>query len=244
MSAGSTKADDDQFLGELAANEYAEGADMPFVLSDVPSLAGKSETVDKSKLTAFYRSLMTTRLFGKTSDDPKSTAYQYHLRYLELLDKSREHHNTWLVPFWNGLGFTAWDQSKGRLEKADSILAVAATPDTRKTAMAEFDAATAAYLVLPVGERKFTVITGLAKLVEQFVPIQKLAQDITDEIQARPEILAKGVGKASAIRASAALGGEKPWWQRQVDSHVDALRTHVLEKPPYAEKSNSLSVVD
>jgi hypothetical protein len=239
-----TKAEDDQFLGELSANEFAEGADMPFVLSDVPQLSGKSENVDKSKLTAFYRSLMTIRLFGKTTDDPKSPAFQYHLRYLELLDKSREHHNTWLVPFWNKLGFTAWDKSKARLEKADATLSTAATPDARAKAISEFDAATAAYLNLPVGERKFTVTTGLAKIVEQFAPIQKLAKDINDEIQAKPDILAKGVSKASAARASEALGGAKPWWQRRVDKHIDALKTHVMDEPPYAEEKNALSVVD
>jgi hypothetical protein len=239
-----TKADDDQFLGELAANEFAEGADMPFVLSDVPQLGGKDANVDKTKLSTFYRSLMTLRLFGKTTDDPKSPAFQFHLRYLQLLDKTREHHNTWLVPYWNVLGFTAWDRSKARLLRADASLSGASTAEGRAKAGGEFDAAATAYLDLAVGESRFTVLTGLAKVVEQYAPIRALAAALNADIQANPTILAKGVSKTSATRISQALGGVEPWWQRQVDRHVATLKRRVLDIPPYADRSHALQVVD
>ncbi|WP_347351799.1 DUF4157 domain-containing protein [Intrasporangium sp.] len=239
-----TKAEDDQFVGELAANEFVEGTDMPFVITDVPRLGGTNAKLDKDRLWAFYRSLMTVRLFGKTTDDPSSDAYQFHLKYLEVLDKTREHYNTWLVPYWNVLGFTAWSRSRQRLERADTALKAAGTPDAHTKATAEFDAATRAYLDLRVGDRGFTLVTGLAKLVEQFAPIRQLAQQINDAIAAKPEILAKGVSKASAIRAAEALGGDEPWWQREVDAHIDALKQHRLSIPPFADKADHLPVVD
>ena len=75
------------------------------------------------------------------------------LDYLEVLDKTREHYNTWLVPYWNVLGFTAWARSNQRLERADTALGAATTPDARAKATTEFDTATNAYLNLPVGDR-------------------------------------------------------------------------------------------
>jgi len=50
------------------------------------------------------------------------------------------------VPYWNVLGFTAWDRSKARLQRADTSLTAASTADRRVRAAGEFDAATTAWL--------------------------------------------------------------------------------------------------
>ncbi|MBK5248036.1 MAG: DUF4157 domain-containing protein [Actinomycetales bacterium] len=239
---GATRATDNRFLGELAANEFVENTDAPFLISDVPDLGGKSEKVDKDRLVAFYRSLMHTQLFGSVTGDPKSPYYQFHLRYLQLLEKTRAHHNTWLVPYWNVVAHPAWQQHRRALEQARSALLAAATPQAVTLAQQRFAAARTRYLSAAVDS--VTIPGGLTKVVDAAQPIQQLSGEIIDALTTKPEILAKGVSRASAARVAVTLDTAGPWWKAQIDSHLSDLGNDVLSPPPFAEEKDRLRVVD
>lgn len=240
----STRDADDQFMGELASVDFLEGTDMPFALTEVPRLGGRNATADKARLTRLYRSIVPRQLFGRPTRKVDDDAYQFHLRYLEVLGRIRAHHNTWLVPFWNIIGFTAWQRNHRRIADAAAALNAASGPDALRAATEHFDAATTAYLTTGVGPGGTSVQTGLAAVVAHFAPIQQLTRDLNDALRARPEILARGVRHTNALRIARALGGTDPWWQRQIQEHIDALHRHLVEPPPYAEAKDRLSVVD
>ena len=241
-SRGVARAREDQFLGELAANEFVEGTEAPFVIKDVPVLAGKSARVDKDQLSTFYRSLTRVRLFGPVTDDDKSPYYQFHLRYLDLLDRSRAHYNTYLVPYWNAVGHGAWNRNREPLELADEALVAATTPAATKKAREQFAEARKRYLATNIGG--FTIPSGLSKLVETHEPIRKLSHDINEAVKAKPDLIPRGISRASAARVAYVIDRTEPWWEAVIDQHLVDLRANRLSPPPFAERSDLLWVVD
>jgi hypothetical protein len=239
---GVAKAREDQFLGELAANELVEGTVAPFVISDVPVLRGKSERVDKDQLSAFYRSLARVNLFGPVTQDEKSPYYQFHLRYLELLDRTRVHHNTFLVPYWNVVGHGAWNRSSDQLRAAYDALSAATNPTAKRKAGEQFARARTRYLATDIGGH--TIPSGLTRVVKAFVPIQELAHDINEAVKAKPQLIPRGISRASAARVAHALDSTEPWWHELVERHLSDLRAATLNDPPFATRSDLLSVVD
>jgi len=102
-------ADDDQFIGELAAVHFIEGPlDMPFVLSDVPK-PGKTDIATQQSLWKEYQKVAKTDVFGPASSDKKSKGFLFHNRYLAITESYREWHNQSLVPFWNVTAPNSWD---------------------------------------------------------------------------------------------------------------------------------------
>jgi hypothetical protein len=237
-----TKADDDQFLGEMAADAFIAATDLPFVISEVPKLGGKSEKVDKDKLWGFYRSLMGKRLFGPVTQDPKRPEFQFHLRYLALLDKIREHHNIWLVPYWDAIGHVSWQRNKAALEQADTAMKAAVGPDAQKKATEQFEATAQRYLKMDVAGH--TVEEGYLKVLDAYGPIGTMSSTISVVIDNTPEVLAKGISKASSARLIEVLGSNSPWWDREISEHLAQTRKNRLSPPPFAEKKDLLFVVD
>jgi len=235
------KAREDQFLGELAANVFVEGTEAPFVISDVPVLSGKSERVDRAQLSTFYRSLMRLKLFGPITEDEKSPYYQFHLRYLELLDRTREHYNKKLVPLWYA-GHVAWHTKRAALERAERAVALAKTPDARAKAVQQFERIQDDYLdmkVAGVGD----ITTLLAAAITAHEPIRELSRQINEAIKAKPAVIPRGISRASAARVVALLSS-RPWWERVIDSHVNDLHRNTLSEPPFAKNEDLLWVVD
>ena len=235
------KAKEDQFLGELAANVFVEGTEAPFEISDVPLLSGKSERVDRAQLSTFYRSLMRLKLFGPITEDEKSPYYQFHLRYLELLDRTREHHNKTLVPLWY-VGHVAWNTKRVALERAERAVSSARTPDARAKATRQFERVQDDYLdmkVAGVGD----ITTLLAAAITAHAPIREQSRQINEAIKAKPGVIARGVSRASAARVVAVLSG-RPWWERVIDAHLNDLHSNTLSEPPFAKNEDLLWVVD
>ena len=115
-----TKGAEDQFLGELAADAFVPLTDIPFIVSAVPNLSGKSPRGPRCLVA------------GLPADPQQQAVRQDHPGREEPAvpvppslsqaprHRSQKHHNTFLVPFWNEVGHVAWGASKTALEKASA----------------------------------------------------------------------------------------------------------------------------
>jgi hypothetical protein len=239
----STGRSEDQFLGELAADTFVPLTDMPFIVSAVPKLSGGSPA-DRDVLWRSYQRTLNNKLFGRVTEDPKSPLYQFHLRYLKLLDMMRQHHNTYLVPFWNEVGYVAWQRSKLDLEKASSQQ-LSATAATRKAADDAFNKARDTYLDTDVAKRGLSVTFALKLVTDAYEPINKASLDITLEFTRHPELVGADARKASSDRLLTVFSPfTDPWWAREVQDHIGTLRAGTLVPPPYAEGKDLLGIVD
>ena len=173
--------------------------DTPYVVSAVPHLTG-TPTSDKASLWAAYQRTLPTKLFGKASDDPTSPNYQFHLRYLSLLKLAKAHYNQWLVPFWNSIANPAWTANRDALTKADAKRMAAKTPDEKKAAEAEFAAARTAYLGGTIGKTKLNIEELFTQVHDAYEVVVKESQSITNDVQAKPDIIGPAASRASTDR--------------------------------------------
>src|SRR5262249_40438753 len=106
-----------RFSGELMADAFLQGVDLPYKEADVVKTAGSPAQV-KEQLWKQYKSGIApaaARLFGPSVKDPKSPNYQFYLRYLKLLDLIKKHHNASLLLFWNVTAPKIWDENKAAI---------------------------------------------------------------------------------------------------------------------------------
>jgi hypothetical protein len=243
--AAHTKANDDQFYGELAADAFVPLTDMPMIVSDVPALGGKSEKADKDVLWRNYRKLVQSKLFGKASEDPKSPHYQFHLRYLKLLEMIKAHHNKFLVPFWDDLAHPAWGRARPGLEQANTALTAATTPKAKTAAEKDFDAKVKVYLKDKPRGLNLSVEQAFDKVQAAYGSITLESANITTDLQRSKDVLVPGVSKAASDRMLEMFDQfAEPAWARDVRSHISDMSQRILSPPPYAEKKDLLPVID
>jgi hypothetical protein len=225
-----------RFSGELMADAFLQGTDMPYKQADVVKPTGSAATM-KAKLWQQYTndiSPAADRLFGPSVKDPKSPNYQFYLRYLKLLGLLKEHHNASLVPFWNVTATNLWDANKAAIKTAFAALQTA-TPDKQAAAQATYDS---------------LVKTYETALEAQFRLVQQAAQPIITEqiaiqthIEAHPEVFAKGTEVASADRVRAmfeAVGVMAVWWEDSIYRHLSDLRSGARIEAPFEKPEQKL----
>lgn len=223
------KLDENQFLGELAAPLFISSVDMPFLVFDAPEPKGSDRDV-KRKLWQFYTTTATQSLFSARTRDPKSPAYQFHLRYLEVLQKNKEWYNTFLVPAWNVKAHGAWLKHRQALTTAFNRLKKAGSKE-KKAAREAYNGVVAPYMTKiqaafkPAMDAKSGLI---ATRVELSVDLDK-----------HPEVLAKGVRISPHERLD--LGD---WAMRVVLDYLTDLRRGQSIKPPFADKDDLLWPAD
>lgn len=235
---------DDEFYGELAADAFVPLTDAPYVVTAVPHLKG-TPAADKASMWATYQDALKHKLFGKVTEDATSPHYQFHLRYLALLELIKKHYNLFLVPFWNEFGHEAWKASRDALTTADAKRNAAKTPAERAAADAAFAAARDAYLNGPVGKSPLSVEAAFTKVETAYQEVVKVSQALTTDIQAHPEIVAKGASQASTDRMLEVFDPFiDPPWSRVVHRHFLDISGGLLNAPPYAERKSLLAPID
>jgi hypothetical protein len=122
--------DEEQFVGELATRDFVKGPlDTPFAMSDVPQ-PGATGVATQQGLWAEYQKIISKDVFGPATFDKTSPGYLFHNRYLGIMERYREWHDTAVVPFWNEQAPKVWKtledalKFKGRTEIPGSELAL------------------------------------------------------------------------------------------------------------------------
>jgi hypothetical protein len=239
-AARHTKKTDDEFLGELAADALIPLTDVPYLISDVPRLTGAA-VADKAALWAAYQKNLKHKLFGKVTEDPDSPQYQFHLRYLDLLEQAKHHYNTFLVPFWNLVGHPAWLAARDALMKTDAQRSAATTAAGKQSADASFRAAVSTYLDGKPGTATMSLIEAFGKTRDAFQAVLTAREQVTQDLQAHPEVAGPGISRASTARLLEVFNPFlAPWWSRDVEQHINDLRGGLLTQPPYAEDKQQL----
>jgi hypothetical protein len=229
-----------RFSGELMADAFLQGVDLPYKPTDVVKPAGSTATMKQQLWQQYTRDIAPAadRLFGPSVKDPKSPNYQFYLRYLKLLGLLKEHHNASLLPFWNITAPRLWDANKAAITKAFAELQKA-TPDKKAAAQAAYDSA---------------VKTYEDALDAQFTLVQQAAQPIIAEqiaiqthIAAHPEVFAPGTEVESSDRVTAmfeAVGVRGAWWEDSIYRHLSDLRSGTRIEAPFEKPEQKLMPIN
>ena len=233
-AATHTAKTDDEFYGELAADAFVPLTDVPYLVSQVPHLTGTAPAADKATLWAQYQKDLKHKLFSKTTEAPDSPLYQFHLRYLNMLEKSKRHYNQFVMPFWNNIGHPAWLASRDTLNRTQ----------TSKIA-SDFTTAVKDYTEGKPGSAQISLSDAFAATNAAYGDILKASGEITQEIQAHPEVVAPGASRASTDRLLVIFDPFfAPWWSREVQQHISDLRSGLLTVPPYADDNQLIVPLD
>ena len=244
--AAATAKNDEQFLAELAAMEFVPNTDMPFIVTNVPKLGGTSGAADRALLWRSYQGIVRNELFGPPSRDPKDPAYQFHLRYLEVLEDMKVHHNAFVVPYWNGVAHPAWVASRPALEQAETAIAAAKDPATRKKAEAAFDAEAQQVPAGRSAAASSSVKAAYDDVQQKFNPIRTKTATIVHELQTQPKIVAPRAGQASGDRLQETFKElAQPLWARESIEHFSQIGLRSVTPPPaFGDRKNQMDIVD
>jgi hypothetical protein len=231
--APSRKAETQQFLGELAGVLFIPSADLPFKLVDVPHLRGGPAAM-KRRLWRFYTATARTLLFGPQTRDRKSPHFQFHLRYLRVLEMTRTHFNTWVVPFWEAAHRT-WLAQGPELTRAWQRLQSAKTSQERTAAQNRYDSVAARYL----GEIK----QGQDKVELAQNPVILAQVEIVEYLNEHPEVLAARIPRTRSLRQEEVFG-DLAVWQEAVNDHLIAIQSRQKPDAPFARPEDLLKPID
>jgi hypothetical protein len=233
-AAAHTAKTDDEFYGELAADAFVPLTDVPYLVSQVPHLTGTASAADKSVLWAQYQKDLKHKLFSKTTEAPDSPLYQFHLHYLNMLEKSKRHYNQFVVPFWNNIGHPAWLASHDRLNR------------TQKSKIAsDFTTAATEYIEGRPGSAQISLSDAFAATNAAYGDVLTASGEITQAVQAHPQVVAPGANRASTDRLLVIFDPFfAPWWSREVQQHISDLRSGLLTVPPYADDNQLIVPLD
>jgi len=245
-AAAHTSKTDDEFYGELAADAFVPLTDVPFLVSEVPHLTGTAPAADKAALWAQYQKDLKHKLFSKTAEAPDSPLYQFHLRYLAMLEKSKRHYNQFVVPFWNHIAHPAWLSSRDALIRADAQRSSAKTAAEKANAASGFASAVKDYIEGKPGSAQLSLSEAFAATNAAYDnDVVNASEEITQEVQAHPEVVAPGASRASTNRLLEIFAPfVRPWWSREVQEHIDDLRNGQLTVPPYADDTQLIVPLD
>lgn len=226
-----------RFTGELMADAFIHGVDLPYIQYDVVKTS-KTPATAKSALWQQYSGTVAPtadKLFGPSVKDPKSPNYQCYLQYLKLLDLTRKHHNESLVKFWNVTASELWNKHKRAIVDADAAIRKA-KPDERVAAQAAYDAAVKAYAD--------PLQAALDTVRKDADPIIVAQAEIQAYLAAHPEVFGAGSEIASADRIEtmlATFGFGGAWWESQIFRHVLALQGRTSFEAPFEKPDQKLT---
>jgi Domain of unknown function (DUF4157) len=234
----SKKDETEQFLGELAGTEFISGTDLPFKMLDVPHLKGSPATM-KRDLWQFYTTMARTKLFGPKTKDPKSPHYQFHLKYLIVLEMMKEYFNTQVVPFWNA-AHKIWLIHEPGLSKAWQQLQSAKAGKEKNEAQHHYDELAQQY--------ENVIVKGLRVVEKAFEPSMKAQLEIVQYLKEHPEVIAKDIPTVHSERVEAVfnsvMGTYGQWWQRTVYDHLGDIRNRQKPDAPFAREQDLLGPID
>jgi hypothetical protein len=233
------KDEETQFVAELAGNEFISGADLPFKLIEVPKPKGDSKSIKQALWSVYTKQVAPTKLFGPDVNNPKSSLYQFHLKYLEVIQLIKAHFNKWLVPFWNETAHNAWLKHEPELTKGLAEVKGAKTVEQRDTAWANYDKSVQNYIG--------TVKPSFDVVEKNFEPVSAAQSEIFQTLQDHPEVVAKGIRTIHSARIEEIIG--TPWWSVDIYRHIsDLTNAKKVDRKkvdaPFARKQDMLQPID
>jgi hypothetical protein len=229
-----------RFVGEMAADAFISGVDIPYKEIEVAKLGG-SPAAMKAQLWQQYTTAVAPaadKLFGPSVKDPKSPNYQFYLHYLKLLGLVRDFHNNFLVLFWNVTANGLWDQHKDKINQAATALQ-RATGDQKVAAQKAYDDSAKKYA------DEFD--SAFQALQQKYQPVIAEQIEVQEHIRAHPEVFARGTEVESSDRVRAmfdALGFAGTWWETTIYDHLRDVRNATVKKVPFAGPDNKLFPVN
>lgn len=222
--------DEDQFLAELAGGEFISGVDLPYKLLEVPKPTGGPNNIKSDLWSAYTTKVAPTKLFGPETENPKSPVYQFHLKYLKVLELMKNHYNQSLVSFWNNVAFPMWKKHEPKLTAALAKMNGAKTDEEREQAKKAYNDLVQKYLA--------AVQPGFSAVETKFSPVIAAQVEITSELRQHPEALAKKVAVTYSPRVESIM--RTPWWSRDVYDHFSDLQNAVQVHAPFARPDDLL----
>jgi len=210
-TAPAGKADDEQFVGELAAADFIRGpVDMPFRVTDVPPPVQDAKA-EQRQLWADYQRVGTQDVFGPSSKKKDDPNYLFHLRYLELTEESRRIFNEVVVPFWNQAAPDAWDRLQAKLRAEPGKNAVGAPPRTTLTV---------ADVLTPLREYRGDFGEALKPVKARYDKYAEDERRLSERLRADPNLAKVGVRLSVAARGNLL-------WHYYWDSHAVSINTYM-----------------
>lgn len=199
---GKDPADDDQFMGEMAAEEFIPGAMMPFRLETVKPI--KDSKNYAGELWKFYMSNIVPDVFSKSVLQPTDKNYRLHLMYLEVLEMYKNFYNTSYRDFWNNTVVVEWKKNKSALQAA---------------AGDKFTTLFEAY--------KRPVMDAYNKADSDFYMIRNKLKEIEAIVKANPDMIASKTRVTDAARMVKVAGD---WMELQRDTAIDTNVNNMKDK--------------
>lgn len=188
-------ASHEQFLGEIAAELFIAAVDMPFRLVDAPQLKGT--TADVNTLWNFYQKSLMPDVFSKNTRNSKDKNYNFHLKYLAVMNTFKHYYNDTALKFWNGEVVPKFKARKADMLKAEAEMNKATTPEAHKAASDKLDTLFAAY------EKELEA--GMKKFEDDFAAVQKASDELNKEVADNPDAIAKGTPVSDSARVQTVL---------------------------------------
>jgi len=173
---------ENEFLGEMAADLYINGADQPYRMQTM------TDTITEASLWKFFMNQVVPDVFGVDRSG------DYHT----IIDMFKEFHNMYFVPFWNGFVFKNWPVAKPKLKVEQEKMAKAATAKERDAAKAEFNRLFTDY--------KKAVFAGFTPLLEKFAKVKNKVEELNKEMGATKGLTAANAKMSNSARQAAMLG--------------------------------------
>jgi len=209
-TAPAGKADEEQFLGELASTEFIRGPiDMPFRVTDVPPPV-KDAQAEQRQLWAYYQRVSTQDVFGPSSTKKGDPNYLFHTHYLELTEEGRRMFNEVVVPFWNTAAPDAWDRLQVKLAGDPAKRAPgAAAPTTLKVAD----------LLKPIGDYQHDFDDVMKPVKARYDRFADDERRLSARLRADPNLAKAGTRLSVGARANM-------FWTYYWDMHAARIKTY------------------
>lgn len=233
---GSNTDSNDQFLGELGSSLFLgsvapselgnddywnTGVNNPYELEDMGALSGTAEE-QKEDLLKQWEKVSGISLFNPSKDPVYA---QFHLRYLKFIKENIRFYNQNVVPFWNGVCMSFWEEQKAifdpyQVNAESGKLQVLPKTDADKEA-----------IVNAVADFMDKCDPMYDEVLKALAPLQKQAGEINQLLKDKPGTVASGREIAYGVRASQVVAEE---WMRHYTSYrkeVNGLSAGQLVSP-------------
>ena len=219
------KADDDQFMGELAAADFIRGpVDMPFKVTDVPPPV-KDAKAEQKQLWTYYQRVSTEGLFGPSSKKKDNPNFQFQLRYLALTEKGREMYNEAFLPFWNKDAPDVWDKLQAKLGGDPAKRKPGAPPNTKNSVEDVLNT---------LGDYRLGYEDALRPAKARYDDMEKEMRRLSETLRSDPGLAKAGVRLSFGPRANM-------FWSYYWDIHtkkLDAYENALIGRALTDEESN------
>ncbi|HRI18100.1 MAG TPA: hypothetical protein PL196_06220, partial [Burkholderiaceae bacterium] len=221
------KADDTQFIAELAAADFISGpVDMPARVSAVPPPAADLKA-EQRQLWAIYQSAaIADDVLGPASQSKTGENRLFHKRYLDLTEKLREIRNEVVLPFWNVAAPAAWNAF------------VAAFRGGAAVARDEVEVGELLGLLDPYKMAYHVALEPVGKRMQAYEAEQ---ERISRKLREDPGLARQGVRLTAGVRASLLVKQAWQWHSEAlVDYEVDLLGRDAKEIESFSTVNTKL----